>query len=59
LSPEQVTELRARRQQGVLIKTLMADYGLGKTALYRYLDGAGPSGAPEGEGDIAHPPVVE
>jgi hypothetical protein len=34
-----VVELRARRQQGVLIKTLMADYGLGKTALYRYLDG--------------------
>ncbi|MBA3470396.1 MAG: recombinase family protein [Herpetosiphonaceae bacterium] len=39
LTPEQVTELRQRRQQGVLIKTLMADYGLGKTALYRYLNG--------------------
>ena len=39
LTSEQIVELRERRQQGVLIKTLMADYGRGQTALYRYLSG--------------------
>jgi DNA invertase Pin-like site-specific DNA recombinase len=57
LTPEQVAELRERRQQGALIKDLMADYGLGKTALYRYLDGVAPahtSAAAEGvEADAA------
>jgi DNA invertase Pin-like site-specific DNA recombinase len=43
LTPEQVIELRARRQQGMLIKDLMAEYGLGKTALYRYLGGTEPA----------------
>lgn len=30
-------ELQARRREGVLIKTLMKDYGLSKTSVYRYL----------------------
>jgi len=37
LSTEQVTELRQRREEGVLIKTLMADYQLSKASVYRYL----------------------
>ena len=37
LTPEQVTELRQRRAQGDLIKTLMQAYGLSKTSVYRYL----------------------
>ena len=37
LSLAQVAELRARREQGVLIKTLMRDYGLSKASVYRYL----------------------
>jgi DNA invertase Pin-like site-specific DNA recombinase len=52
LTPEQVTELHARRRQGVLIKDLMAEYGLGKTALYRYLGGIEPAvGGNDGHGD--------
>lgn len=37
LNPKQVAELQERRQRGVLIKTLMQDYGLSKTSVYRYL----------------------
>jgi DNA invertase Pin-like site-specific DNA recombinase len=37
LTPEQVSELQQRRQQGVLIKTLMQDYGISKVSVYRYL----------------------
>src|SRR5215203_1008532 len=37
LTPAQVTELRHRRAQGELIKTLMQDYGLSKASVYRYL----------------------
>lgn len=37
LNQEQVSELQERRRQGVLIKTLMQDYGLSKTSIYRYL----------------------
>ena len=37
LTPEQITELQARRAQGTLIKTLMHDYGLSKVSVYRYL----------------------
>ena len=37
LTPEQITELQARRAQGTLIKTLMQDYGLSKVSVYRYL----------------------
>lgn len=37
LSQEQVAELQEKRHQGVLIKTLMQEYGLSKTSVYRYL----------------------
>ena len=37
LSQEQVAELQERRRQGVLIKTLVQDYGISKTSVYRYL----------------------
>ena len=43
LTAPQIDELRTRRRQGALIKTLMEDYGLGKTAVYRYLDGIEPA----------------
>lgn len=33
----QIDELQRRRTQGDLIKVLMADYGLSKTSVYRYL----------------------
>jgi DNA invertase Pin-like site-specific DNA recombinase len=37
LSPSQIAELRQRREQGELIKTLMADYRISKATVYRYL----------------------
>jgi DNA invertase Pin-like site-specific DNA recombinase len=37
LSEKQVAELRKRREEGVLIKTLMKDYGISKATIYRYL----------------------
>ena len=37
LTAEQITQLRQRREQGVLIKTLMTDYRLSKASVYRYL----------------------
>lgn len=37
LTGQQSVELRNRRQQGALIKTLMSDYGLSKASVYRYL----------------------
>ena len=37
LQPEQVAELQERRRQGVLIKTLIQDYGISKSSVYRYL----------------------
>jgi DNA invertase Pin-like site-specific DNA recombinase len=37
LTPAQIAELQKRRTQGDLIKVLMADYGLSKTSVYRYL----------------------
>ena len=40
LSAEQITELWQRRQDGVLIKTLMQEYDLSKTSVYRYLASA-------------------
>ena len=40
LSPEQITELKNRRQQGTLIKTLMKDYQISKATVYRYLNQA-------------------
>jgi DNA invertase Pin-like site-specific DNA recombinase len=38
LTTEQIAELRHRREQGVLIKTLMSDYNLSKASVYRYLN---------------------
>ena len=38
LTPTQIAELQQRREQGVLIKTLMADYRLSKSSVYRYLN---------------------
>jgi DNA invertase Pin-like site-specific DNA recombinase len=37
LTEEQTAELRRRREQGELIKTLMQDYSLSKVSVYRYL----------------------
>lgn len=37
ITDEQINELRARREKGVLIKTLMKDYNLSKASIYRYL----------------------
>lgn len=37
LSQEQVEELKHRRADGVLIKTLMKEYKLSKASIYRYL----------------------
>ena len=38
LTPQQRIELQQRRAQGELIKTLMRDYGLSKSSVYRYLE---------------------
>ena len=37
LTDDQVAELRDKRNQGTLIKDLMAHYGLSKATIYRYL----------------------
>ena len=37
LNEKQVVELQVRREQGMLIKMLMQEYGLSKTSVYRYL----------------------
>jgi DNA invertase Pin-like site-specific DNA recombinase len=37
LTAKQSEELRQRRKEGVLIKTLMRDYNLSKASVYRYL----------------------
>lgn len=37
LSNDQIEELKRKREAGVLIKTLMNDYGLSKASVYRYL----------------------
>lgn len=37
LSSEQIEELKQKREQGVLIKTLMKNYNLSKASVYRYL----------------------
>ena len=37
LSDEQLMELKKRRESGELVKDLMADYGISKATLYRYL----------------------
>ena len=38
LTPEQIPELQNRRKEGVLIKTLMKEYDLSKSSVYRYLN---------------------
>jgi DNA invertase Pin-like site-specific DNA recombinase len=38
LNADQIVELRQRRQQGAIIKTLMKDYSLSKASVYRYLN---------------------
>lgn len=38
LRNEQIEELRQKRTDGALIKTLMKDYGLSKASIYRYLE---------------------
>ncbi len=38
LTDEQISELRLRRQNGELIRVLMADYSISKATVYRYLD---------------------
>ena len=37
LTLQQMDKLRHRREQGVLIKTLMKDYRLSKASVYRYV----------------------
>lgn len=37
LTTEQIKELQQKREEGVLIKTLMNDYRLSKASVYRYL----------------------
>jgi DNA invertase Pin-like site-specific DNA recombinase len=41
LSSEQIKELRQKREAGMLIKTLMNEYGLSKASVYRYLEKLG------------------
>ncbi len=43
LTRQQTNELRKRRAQGELIKTLMKAYGLSKSSVYRYLEEAAPT----------------
>ena len=38
LDGKKIAEMRQRRKQGVLIKTLMKDYDLSKATVYRYLN---------------------
>ena len=42
LGPEQIAELQQMRQAGVLIKTLMKEYDLSKSSIYRYLNETSP-----------------
>lgn len=37
LTAEQIAELQKKREEGVLIRELIAEYGLSKTSIYRYL----------------------
>ena len=45
LNPEQTSELQEERAQGTLIRTLMKDYNLSKSSVYRYLDNRTPISA--------------
>jgi DNA invertase Pin-like site-specific DNA recombinase len=48
LTGEEIVEMQSKREQGVLIKTLMKDYGLSKASVYRYLS---ESVSPSSSGD--------
>jgi DNA invertase Pin-like site-specific DNA recombinase len=37
LTHQQISQLQQQRKNGVLIRTLMKDYNLSKSSLYRYL----------------------
>ena len=37
LTEEQIKELQKKRNEGILIKTLMKEYSLSKASVYRYL----------------------
>ena len=37
LNDNEVSDLKKKREEGVTVKQLMLDYGLGKTTVYRYL----------------------
>lgn len=37
LTADQIEELREKRENGILIKDLMAHYGLSKATIHRYL----------------------
>ena len=39
LTPEQIIELKQKRDEGVLIRELRKEYGLSKTTIYRLLSG--------------------
>ncbi len=47
LTQKECLELRQKRAQGVLIKTLMKDYNLSKASVYRYLDGTKVAKSPD------------
>ena len=49
LTAQQIAEMRQRRKQGVLIKTLMKDYDISKASVYRYLNENNSSLSAEGE----------
>ncbi len=48
LTGEEIVEMQSKREQGVLIKTLMKDYGQSKASVYRYLS---ESVSPSSSGD--------
>ena len=43
ITDKQIAELCIRRENGILIKTLMKDYNLSKASIYRYLKTTDPS----------------
>jgi DNA invertase Pin-like site-specific DNA recombinase len=45
LTPAQIAELQERRQQGVLIRTLMRDYHISKATRYLQTDSARAEGS--------------
>lgn len=47
LTEQQCLELQHKREQGVLIKTLMEDYKISKASVYRYLEGTTVTQSPD------------